>query len=465
MAAAAVSFWLAYSHAPQGVEGDFWWHLETGRRILGGHLPFTLNPYGWSALGHPWVNHEWLGEVFLAGVYGAGGLGSIKLVYWALLAGNFGLLTLIFTRAGCALPLATFGALAASLHMYAQLWPRLQGISIFGLTVTALILQAWWQERDLWRWVWVYPLFTILWINMHGAAIVGPASCAIVLATDWGLATIRRKPLVVAKLAILTGLSTLSLLINPIGPRILTFALEPLYSTEARAMYALVAEWGPFRWDYSTCQHFVIWIALIAAAGLAVRKWPPAGMLALAVVWAALAVSSRRNLPLFGMAAAPLAAYWLAAAEEAWKGGARRSLALAGILAFLIVAPPAMDIVASGGRFETGLAMPSEPAVDAIRILKPERLLNLYDWGGLLIANQIPVFIDGRQDAYGLTLNLAHNRMMGAAPGWKADLARYRIDAVLAPPGTPLIRALSDDARWHPAFADPTAILLLRKAD
>ena len=48
------------------VEGDVWWHVAAGERILStGHLP-TADPYSFTVYGNPWMAYEWLGEVVMA---------------------------------------------------------------------------------------------------------------------------------------------------------------------------------------------------------------------------------------------------------------------------------------------------------------------------------------------------------------------------------------------------------------
>ena len=43
----------------------------------------------------------------------------------------------------------------------------------------------------------------------------------------------------------------------------------------------------------------------------------------------------------------------------------------------------------------------NEKDIQVIKEAKPERLFNMYNYGGDLVYNEIPVFIDGRADLYG----------------------------------------------------------------
>lgn len=467
------AFWLAYSRAPTGVEGDLWWHLKAGQLILGGRAPFTTNAFSFTAEGHPWVQHEWLGEVAAAWLYGLAGLEGIRLAYWLLLAACFGLVAAVFRAAGCSLAVSAFGALAVHLHLYAQLWPRMQGFTLLGTAATVLLLQRRWAGAGLGHAVWLYPAAVALWANLHGGVIAGPVCCTLALLPD--LARLMRgdpggqdpRPL-----ALMAGLSWLALLATPAGSGLPAFIFATFTDAEFRAMYALVAEWGPFRLDYSTCQHFLAWCVLLAASVLvAGPRAAPAGAWALFLPWAVLAFVSRRHLPLAAIASAPLAAWLLTAAlgrlaaAPAVRG---RAFNVVGTLAVaFMLAPPALDL-AFARPFRTGLRWPSPQALGAAlqEARAGRRMFNLYDWGGLLIFHGYPeakVFIDGRQDAYGLDLNLAHHRIIAAAPGWEREMERWGVDAVFVPPEAPLVRALDALPTWNEVHSDPTAVVFLKK--
>ncbi len=476
VAALFAAFWGLYSRAPVGVEADFWWHLKAGQLILDGHAPFTTDPFSFTMAGKPWMQHEWLGEVVLAWLHGAGGVDAVRFWYWALMLLSFGLVGAVFGRAGCSPAVSAFGALAVHLHLYAQLWPRMQGFTLVGMAATALLLQNRWAGGRLGPAVWLYPAGVAFWANLHGGALAGPLSCTLALLPELPGAIHRRDGARLLPMVAMTALSWLALTATPAGPGLLSFVWATITNAEYRAMYALVAEWGPFRWDYSTCQHFVLWgMFLGACALLAGRGRPaPAGAWALAVPWAVMAVLSRRHLPIAGVASAPLAAWLLAGAiaryGTAGQGPRRAFAGVAALLACGMVLPPVLDLLSSRA-FQTGLRWPSGPALTAaLREARAgRRMLNLYDWGGLLIFHGYPeakVFIDGRQDAYGLELNLAHNRLLGTVAGWEGDLARWRIDAVFAPPEAPLVSRLLTDPKynhtWKAVHQDPSAVVLLK---
>ncbi|MBM3267390.1 MAG: hypothetical protein FJZ01_07060 [Candidatus Sericytochromatia bacterium] len=465
----AAAFWLAYSAAPEGVETDFWWHLKAGQLLLAGHAPFTTDPFSWTAAGRPWIQHEWLGEAILAAVYQVGGEPGVHSAYRVLLFLSFLLVAGTFRVLGCNLAVAGLGALLVHLHLYAQLWPRMQGFTLVGMAATCLLLAwRWTGSRSGWA-VWAYPLGVALWANLHAGVIAGPLSCSFALLPE--LARLRRpedRPAVLA-FAAMTGLAWLSILANPIGWDLVRFILATLTDPEYRAFYAMTAEWGPFRLDYATCQYFLWWgVLILAALAVGGRKAVAPGMLLLALPWVVMACYSRRHIPLAAMASAPLAAALLATAAARYGEVRPRRRRIAtvtmALAAIAITVSCALDMAA--GPFRTNLAVPSDKALQAALAAAPaRRMFNLYDWGGLLIFHGYPgvrVFIDGRQDVYGLELNMVHHRLMGAAPGWREELAARGVDMVFAPAWVPLVRQLASDPAWRVAYADATAAVLLK---
>ena len=73
------------------------------------------------------------------------------------------------------------------------------------------------------------------------------------------------------------------------------------------------------------------------------------------------------------------------------------------------------------------------------------------------------VFIDSQQDAYGETLFQDYITVFSLAPGWSQLLDHYGVRWAIVPPQSPLARALqAQTPPWPVAYADPTAVILLR---
>jgi hypothetical protein len=84
-------------------------------------------------------------------------------------------------------------------------------------------------------------------------------------------------------------------------------------------------------------------------------------------------------------------------------------------------------------------------------------------WGDYLLWTGYPrqkVFIDGRSDLYGDAIGRDYLTILEARSGWREAMARYKVNMVLVPPGTPLIELLSLNPDWQVLHRDKQAVLL-----
>ena len=95
---------------------------------------------------------------------------------------------------------------------------------------------------------------------------------------------------------------------------------------------------------------------------------------------------------------------------------------------------------------------------------QPRRIFVYYDWGGYAIWKLYPeyrVFVDGRADLYGDDLLRQFKTAVQLRTGWRDVLDSWMVEAVLVPPSSALSQALLLDPKWHVAFVDSKAIILV----
>ncbi len=467
MGVAVIAFWLRVTGEIRGLENDLFWHLDVGRWILAHHAVPTRDIYSWTAAGRPWLDQEWLGEALLAKLFASGGARALFALHWLLLAAIFLVLLAIYRAAGTEFGLAAVGALVSSLLLFGVFTLRLQVFSVLGLAITVRVLQAWWLEDRIPAWAWAYPAWVVLWANLHGGgAIIGPATLAIALAIEF----LARRRNQVKRLAILASVSAICLLANPAGVRLLAYSIQTLADPRVRAMNAAVMEWQPFNLHDQPFQYLLAYLGWLLAVGWICKIRVSRSQLAVAGVWVAFGLTAMRNVPLAIVGSAPLAAAILARSQQSlgsWPWG-RKLVVLLYSLAFMaLTVLPAVALLRQG-RIENGNEFPSARAIAALRRdCRDCRLLNYYDWGGIisfLAYPEVKVFVDGRQYLFGPRIMAAHDTMIWTRPGWQADLAHYRIDAVFVPSRTPLVRALARNPAWKILFAGPESALLVRQS-
>lgn len=469
-----LGFWIRYFWGVEGYENDFFWHLKTGLLNLQTRSLNELDLFSWTAYQKPWLNQEWLGQVVLAWLFEAGKFQMIKWFWALLLILQFGLIAHVFLKARCSLFLSTLGTLVICLLLgNINLLTRMQTFSLLGLSLTAIVLQRWWQERPLGAWRYLYPAVIILWANLHGgAAIAGPMSLTLVLLTESAVRFKERHWQELRPLLLLTLASWAALIVNPHHVQLLAYSLSSLIDPSAREMHKIIREWQPFSFALSDSWRYLLWFAGILAALIPFRSKPELAarlpMLVFWLAWTLMAMRSIRFLPFAMIASAPLMASLLSELFQRWADWKRVRIGAYGgitaVVALLLLIPRALQLntpaMFAGNTF---------PSMHAVSVLKSRaiqsRLFNLYDWGGFIIFTSYPdvkVFIDGRQYLYGVKLNQVHQTIKHARPGWQEAIAELRLEAVFVPPNIRIASELRSHPGWQVAYEDPTAVLFLK---
>ncbi len=157
------------------------------------------------------------------------------------------------------------------------------------------------------------------------------------------------------------------------------------------------------------------------------------------------ALFARRNEPLFAIAAAPLAAQALTAR---FPGVGQLGGRIAALERFTIAAM-CVAFVATGASF-AWIVQHTPPAVPAVAIARlaagggQQRLFceNFSDCSLALQYSNVKVFLDGRCDPYPLDVWRSYVSAIRVEPGWRDILARYDVNAVVAPLDSPLAQAI-----------------------
>jgi hypothetical protein len=323
---------------------------------------------------------------------------------------------------------------------------------------------------------WLWPPLMALWANLHGGFVFGLGVLGLhaIAETERSLSgrSSRERPLP-AWLGL--GAAALAACANPWGPRIY---LVPLQTLDPGTFRDLI-EWYPtgLSLDPRIYAGRFGWMLVAAAAGLSSRRRDPFAVV-LAVVTALMAFRARRFVPLFAIAAAPLAAAGAGMALHALRRrfsgwGAPHLHAITGGVALLVALALWRDVRLTPHllqRWTSSDRLPSGAAAYLEAMAAPPRhLFALYDWGGYLMvhAPSVPIFIDGRAGTvYPDEVARDYLVLAGAHRGWRRLLRGYAIDAVLVDPGSPLARALtSADPPWQIAHADVRSTLLVPPGD
>jgi hypothetical protein len=471
------------------------------------------DPFSFTLEGAPWLNHSTLFQRLVAQLHRGGGFAALS-AYQALIAALLLALTLRASQGAAAGERVTAAWLAALPYVayreVIEARPHVLGFVCLAVTLT-LARQA---ERTR-RAQWLGPIVPVyaIWAASHGSHILvfavlalGAACCALQRAR--GIA-----------IGFVASLVLCALLMSVIAPWAVQQGLE---HTGSLFLESAVSEWKPLGlselltsaagWTFGA-----LWLLtglgvvsaavelvragasasdsalrvneLSDAAGSAPGAGPrpsatrPASVapvvrlypLLLTVGLLALALTSRRMIALLLFGGAVL---WAPLAAGVLANGLRRlplnsmmryrlPLTVAGFACLLACVALQHETF----RFGVGLQRDRFPiaAVAALRQAGVRRVYNAYNYGGYLMFERVPVFIDGRAITVYPPELLREFQAAYVDPARFERLARrYGCDGVLLPVGSavaaPLRAHLAQNAHWQLRHRDRTAELYVSSA-
>lgn len=443
------------------------WHIGSGLYILSHHVVPTTDPFSWTMKGSPWVTQEWLWEVCLAWmVKHFAFIGA-----WLYLSVIHALTVVVLYRLGTRASDGNrvIGALTAGVGTLLALpfWIlRPQIVSYLFFALFLYLLQCVREER---QWVLLLvPPVLLVWANSHGSATIGLAMLVFELLVSFvpsigrfrglshGWAT-RGRLLCAAVIGAAAGL------LNPNGLKAYTYALLSGNSD----MTNNIMEWhSP---DFHT-QYFQFGVlpAICAAFLILLAVWDEIPLVETLyfVGTFALTLIHQRFMPYCAIALVPLLSNVFQRFGESLLEPSR---VMRGINVIFIAAAATLLVRQAPhaeGPLQAHMSKSAYP-IDAVNYLKkhpePGHLLNSYEFGGYLIYEGIPTFIDGRTDVY-LKSGLFDDYLNLRNMYWNAPnlLDKYDIQTVLCPPGFPLMTYLTHSSAWQVVYQDRTAEIAVR---
>jgi hypothetical protein len=459
-------FGLLAMTARNAVDPDLWWHLRTGQWIAETrHIPLS-DPFSFTRAGHTWVSHEWLSEVTFYELWKQGG--AAALIVFCALVTTAGFMLLYFRCPGKRHWAAAMTAIAALAS--APTW----GVRPQMFTFTLASLLLWLLEAGETKpklLFWVPPLF-LLWLNLHAGFALGPAllvAYALGLITENALGNsswLQVRPLLL-RVLLLLGACLALIPLNPSGAQLYRYPFDTLRSA---GMRSFISEW--FSPDFHQLLYrplLVVWILLFIA--LATRSRPKGRVMIPLLFTAFASLDAARHIPIFVLVAIPVIAA-LPFTSAPFRGENQRlafpsrPLFNAAIIILIAVfASVKLGVIIRSQGAREGEIYP-QAAVASLRSAgHVKRLFAYYDWGGYAIWRLYPdyqVFVDGRADLYGDALLSQFKTAIQLHNGWREVLDRWRVEAVLVPPGCALAQALLIDPQWQTAFSDSKALILRR---
>jgi hypothetical protein len=460
-------------------DGDPGRHITIGRYMIENKTILTRDIFSFTMQGQPLTPHEWLAQLAYGALDLLLGLNGAVLLVALVVATTIVLVYREIYRLGIprllAFGLAFWAAAMTSAHWLAR--PHLFTLFYLALWTPGLRRLSRGEPVPLWS----FPLIMLFWANTHGAFIAGFVVWGAYLAGWlWDRWRSSEKPPlpILHNLLLAGGASFLVTFINPVGWRLWATSLGYVtnsYLVDLTKEYSSLDFHSPGAWPFLA---FLALSLLVLSASW--KKLPAAESLLLAG-WAALALYSGRNMPLFAVIATPIMADYLLPAVarsqalirltksideiESQMRGALWSLLLVGAVTILMANGHPTDFAQKDYQFNQ-----TDFPVDAVNWLESHpqsgNMYNFFPWGGYLIYRMWPgqqVFIDGQLDFYGEAFTRQYVQIMTAGDGWENLLVQYNVQWMIVPPKQPIALILQNDPAWLVLFQDQTAIVIRKR--
>jgi hypothetical protein len=280
--------------------------------------------FSFTASGKPFVVQNWLGELIYFWTYSSGGYPLLVFLGTAITVGGFLLIYQLCLRASGNVRVAAFVGFLAALGNYGFLRPQTYSFLLFAAFYWVLVE---YRERGKDR-LWILPLLMALWVNLHGAFILGLALVGLYIACESSrrfVAPDRTDALTVAqirKLAVVLLLCGLATLLNPEGLKLYDYVRTVVLDPGSQK---LVAEWRPPRInDFLGFLLFYCPFLLTVAAFVRARVKPDFTELSLFLIFGVLGLISIRNAAWFSTVTYPMLARYLSLMDLKPFQGLRR---------------------------------------------------------------------------------------------------------------------------------------------
>ena len=440
---------------------DLAYQIRAGQLMLQtGHVLRT-DPLTFTMLGRPWLDQQWGAQVVLALLYRAGGWPIIALVDAAIASVSIWLVYLACRARGAGPRPAAWLCLGGLLVAGYGFSPRPQLLAFLLFATTLAVLSV--REHDR-RIIWLVPILTVIWANVHGSFVLAPFLVLLSWLEDRRDGGGRTTMLVLVA-------STIATAIGPFGTRVWTYVVHLSTNPEVRTS---IVEWQPPR--PTTYTGFLFFASAVAVGAIVLRHrrglgWPR--LLGLTVLFV-LGATAVRGVIWWALAAPVLLADLF---PDAKPREDRPRIVNAAILMVLIVVGasslpwlrPTFTSTANSGSATDGLLSYAPARFSSTvgnHVPSGARIFTAETWASWfeLALPADRVMVDPRIEVFPSSVWQDYDAISRATPGWQAILERWHVDVLVvsADQQAALIPAAIRDPGWRLIDRDADGAVLVR---
>lgn len=467
------------------MDPDYYLHLMTGKYIVEHHsLPY-VDVFSYTMAGQPWHLHEWLFEVLVYYIYILTGENGV--VLWT---SGLGVLAFyIAFNAGILNKKGNYRAILFALLLFifyeVFITPRPQIITFLCYAIFLFVIFDF-KYRNTLRFSIVLPPLMVVWVNSHGAYILGIAFLCLFIFCEYLSRWMSKEDTWCDhKLHRLTIITVMTLLASSINPYFIKHWMFPFTLMNSQAM-SFILEWRSLSFTDFFERAYLFFIALFIVHYIYLKKRPDLTELVLPGSVIILSFFAARHIPLAILTMLPFAlatsgrGYELKTRlptniESFFKDRLSRShdigkneYLINGALLFIVVLSLMMIFpMLREQKLEKRNSHLPVKAVDFI--LKNEisgPFFNTYHYGGYLIYRLYPqqrVFIDIRADMYGDEFMRDYISIYFGQEGWERIFDKYNFAYIICENNAVIRQLLLYREDFSLAYSDLSHSVLLKK--
>lgn len=449
--AALVSTWPT-------TDPDLWWHLADGRYFLANGVPST-DPFSLTMRGAEWVAHEWLADIFMFRIEDTLGLVALPIVY-GLLVGAAWLAIYVTVPGEPFRKLVLVGLVGVGIAPVVAARPQMNTLVLLALLI--VLTERIRTGRTSAAWFWVLVPMVILWANLHAGfytsfAYLGAVAVGSLIDRRFGSSDRALSRPALLHLAGALVVSFFGILLTPHGSTLWTYPFATLGDPVSQQS---LVEWASPNFSNLFLWPYLLYV-LVGLIGIAIRRpRPDAADLLLYAGTLAASLFSVRHIALHGVVSLPiLIRLWAPPRETQLSGVFALGLVVVALAGY------GLQVQRTVNNNETAVA--ARFPVTALEYLRDtgldeSRIYNDFPWGGYLLWNGIPPFIDGRTDMYGPEFLEDTLDALFLREGWEEPLNRFDIETALLTPTAPLTQMLEQRPDWTEVYRDERAVVFVR---
>jgi hypothetical protein len=460
---------------------DTGYHIRAGEYILNTHSIPTHDMFSFLSPPLPWVAHEWLPEIIMAGIHKISGLSGIVIFFSLLISIVYCFLFKILLSLKRNIIVAAFVIIfviaSSQIHWLAR--PHI--FSMLFILTWYYLLDAYQYSNQRKILYFQIPLM-LLWVNMHGGFILGLVLNGIYLfgnTVEFIFSSDPERNNHKGKVIFL-GLISLACFIvsfaNPFGYQIILF---PFKLVSEKFIMSMIGEYLSPNFHSLRAIPFEAFLLFTLAVFALSKERLNMVELLLILLFLHMSLFSVRYIPLFGIIAAPIVTKHIEKNIETSNRKFINFLKKKSV-AFSEIEASASDfgwpsmvllvilLMSFSGQLMHNFDPEKKPVAASIFLQQEHITGNMFnndEIGDYIIYRNYPmykVFIDGRNDMYGVEILKEYDNVRKLEPGWEEILEKYNVTWIIYDSSSLLARYLMQNKDWRLIYADKVANIFLK---